>query len=177
MMVNIIDLNSGYGILLSKKIKTLFSVQDAYQEKGYYMYNHEVVGLGFHESSNDHRVVRIIYVIDDTTRSIGHVPVEVVVYSLNTDLWHKVDSRPGRLIGFSGGCFLYGANHWLATTRFTLITWTPEEDYLESILLFDFEDECFKEMVLPEDLHYMIEGVCYFNEFKGSSYVLLMGHD
>ncbi|KAL3813113.1 hypothetical protein ACJIZ3_014381 [Penstemon smallii] len=141
-------------------------------ESGY-----NVRGLGFHESSNDYRVVRIKYVYVK-----NKISPRVKIYSLKTNSWRNADSNPNGLMGFSGGVFLNGYVHWLATRLYCVVHGAcyPNEYCIGSILSFDFEKECFGEMKLPTDF---AEGsaspavLVAFKEFQGSLVVVFSDFD
>ncbi|XP_057497881.1 F-box protein CPR1-like [Actinidia eriantha] len=104
-------------------------------------FSHMVVGFGFVLGKNDFKVVQILYdcYSDD-------IP-EVLVYSMEADLWRKVDAVvPGFMPNrWSSNVFVKGSVHWLAFKR-------PRISYLcNSIMSFDMSDEVFSEIALPRD--------------------------
>ncbi|KAL3825554.1 hypothetical protein ACJIZ3_021583 [Penstemon smallii] len=170
-------------LLWNPSIKKSIIIESFYPRV--YMHNrrrsesgYDVRGLGFHESSNDYRVVKIKY-----THVKKKVSSRVKIYSLRTNMWRNVDSNPDGLMGFRGGVFLNGSVHWLATRMYSYgayIGCAPNEYEIESILSFDFEKECFGEMKLPKDFAERSAspaGLVAFKEFQGSLAAVFIDYD
>ncbi|KAL3849613.1 hypothetical protein ACJIZ3_011495 [Penstemon smallii] len=148
--------------------------------------DYKVFGLGYHKPSDDYRVVRIDYdpVVDEDEdededehededgNAFLKFSTKVEIYSLRTNSWRKVDLNPCGLVGFRGGVFLNGRIHWLANTKFCYDDDDdgsyPSKDYIESILFFDLEKECFGEIKLPENFYNGYADLIAFKEFQGS---------
>ncbi|KAK4484110.1 hypothetical protein RD792_011330 [Penstemon davidsonii] len=128
---------------------------------------YSIRGLGFKESTNDYRLMKIHYDVDVDTMSFS---TRVDMYSLQSDSWSEVYSNPNRLIGFRGAIFLHGRIHWLATRNFLnddrFGGWVPSKDSIDSILFFDLEKECFGDIRLPE-CDYDGANFVAFKEFEG----------
>ncbi|KAL3814628.1 hypothetical protein ACJIZ3_015896 [Penstemon smallii] len=173
-----------------KKSKTIesFYPRDNFHNSSSSESGYIVRGLGFHESSNDYRVVKIEYYVD--LYNVGRenedekISTTVEIYSLKTKSWRRVDSNPDGLVGFKGGVFLNRCVHWLASRKF----WADEyrgctpEGSIESILFFNFEKECFGEIKLPddfdhEDADHEDAGLVAFKEFQGSLAAVFFDHD
>ncbi|KAL3814630.1 hypothetical protein ACJIZ3_015898 [Penstemon smallii] len=157
-----------------KKSKTIesFYPRDNFHDSSSSESGYIVRGLGFHESSNDYKVVKIEYDCDlyYSMPRDEKISTKVEIYSLKTESWRKVDSNPNGLIAFRGGVFLNGCVHWLATRKYCSDEYegcTPEGS-IESILFFDFEKECFGEIKLPQDFDYGDARLVAFKEFQGS---------
>ncbi|KAK9725976.1 hypothetical protein RND81_05G181200 [Saponaria officinalis] len=103
--------------------------------------NFPVLGFGFDDNKNDHRVVKISYCHRNNESTT--TPLLVEVYSVQERTWKNIS--PDYLINNSinnvsfSQCFLKGVVHWL----------TPHSKY---ILLFNVIKETFDKMKLPEDI-------------------------
>lgn len=100
-----------------------------------------VFGFGFDSSTNDYKVVRIVYV---HSRKF-HGPPEVELYTLSTGSWRRI-SAPG--IRFLvcldwSHTFLNGATHWFAHNP---------GNGRSLIVSFDMGNEVFGEIVLPRSI-------------------------
>ncbi|KAL3848905.1 hypothetical protein ACJIZ3_010787 [Penstemon smallii] len=144
---------------------------------GSYPSFYNVCGLGFHDSSNDHRVIRIKYF-----RVKEKISARVEKYSLRTESWKKVigSNPPDGLVAFRGGVFLNGSVHWLATRNVYFVDGEychPMEHSIESILVFNIENQCFAEMKLPEHFDYAGTRLVAFKEFQGSLAALFFDYN
>ena len=103
------------------------------------------IGFGVDAKTNDYKVVRLVNVLNNPNIPKDRPVVEV--YSLATGEWRRVaalppictpvrDSKPQR--------FVNKALHWLAFRR------SDDPKTHSFILVFDLEDEAFREILLPE---------------------------
>ncbi|PIN10062.1 hypothetical protein CDL12_17353 [Handroanthus impetiginosus] len=131
------------------------------------LFHHVFYGLGYHEPTKDHRVVRVRYTLNPSPpRDISDFPTEVDVYSVSTDSWHGVDSKPSLYIGlyYHISVFVRGSLHWFGRQKVN-----EDGDYYKSLLLFDFGQECFREMEMPEHFHHLrYPKVAVLTEFEGT---------
>ncbi|KAH7844089.1 hypothetical protein Vadar_024177 [Vaccinium darrowii] len=71
-------------------------------------YDHCGSGFGFFSGTDEYKVLRFL------SPSLGRGPkVEAEINTLGTNLWRRVGEGPLYLRGYSGGCFLNGALHWI----------------------------------------------------------------
>ncbi|KAL6964647.1 hypothetical protein U1Q18_035703 [Sarracenia purpurea var. burkii] len=99
-----------------------------------------VLGFGYHQKTNDYKVLRIMYVANSDD---GVIHREVEVYRLSTGSWRKV-----------GGVFLWTILNQLpaALVKENLhwVVSSPESKLDEVILSFDVGEEVFREIILPD---------------------------
>ncbi|KAM7481798.1 hypothetical protein LguiB_006381 [Lonicera macranthoides] len=57
-----------------------------------------VTGFGFHEGTNDYKIVRIFYRVQDCIELFGKLAPKVEVYSMRTDSWRSVGVNVPRLL-------------------------------------------------------------------------------
>ncbi|XP_073125525.1 F-box protein CPR1-like [Henckelia pumila] len=104
--------------------------------------------LGFGADGHDYKVVRVVYCKKDDDFCYS-VPPEVEIFSLKTGRWRKmmgVDVRVQIVELMWYQVFLNGVVHWIAY-RFL-----PDNSSRNSILTFDFGQETFGEIMLPDEL-------------------------
>ncbi|BFG22901.1 hypothetical protein CerSpe_091750 [Prunus speciosa] len=98
------------------------------------------IGFGFDANTNDYKVVRLVYLYDDST-------TVAEVYSIATGSWTSLDfvSPSCILRGRESQAFANGALHWPVPRR---------TDYgIEYIILtFDVSSKLFREMPVPKSL-------------------------
>lgn len=112
-------------------------------------------GLGFDDSVNDFKVVRLAYTgfdVDWTYKA------RVEIWSLQHPVWRILAdhedtkcrhmAKPG-----SSAFFMSGSIHWLANEQ-TRKRGTSEQNSLNAVLLFDVEKEKFRTLGLPDELKY-----------------------
>ncbi|KAK8350326.1 hypothetical protein V6Z12_A06G201600 [Gossypium hirsutum] len=102
------------------------------------------IGFGFCHKSNDYKVVKISYRRDSPSSE-----VQVQVYSLNMNSWKTIKMEIPSLLALSplyrgNGCF-NGAFHWQG------LKMSPSKKVIKTIVWFQFEDEMFGEINLPND--------------------------
>lgn len=123
------------------------------------------LGFGFHEPSNDYRVVRIMYFNDHRGNQFGKLTPRVEVFSLRMNKWrpwreikNRVVPRVASKIGTTVGSTVY----WLKERR------SMSEGV--RILSFDFNSEVFRQIKLPDDVCYSLGEVVNFQlmKFEGS---------
>ncbi|KAE9459841.1 hypothetical protein C3L33_08255, partial [Rhododendron williamsianum] len=117
-----------------------------FEDYGPYMFS---LGFGFDPKTNDHKVVRIVY-LEGSGRVKGWVvPPKVEVYALSTGVWKTIK---GSKIGyhmvevFWSSAFANGGVHWTAYSG------GKSTGYCNVILVFDMGSEVFREVKLPEKL-------------------------
>ncbi|KAK7343932.1 hypothetical protein VNO77_13065 [Canavalia gladiata] len=108
------------------------------------------VSFGFDSRNSDYKVVRIACMVDD--ERFGLSAPEVEVYSLATGFWRNLGGvAPVCTLCFVGRdaphCFVDGFVHWGAKRRSV-----KDDGWYFFVLSFDFEDEVFGEVALPESL-------------------------
>ncbi|XP_030952899.1 F-box/kelch-repeat protein At3g23880-like [Quercus lobata] len=108
------------------------------------------VGFGFDSKTNDYKVVMFV------TRGYSHdheveVEVEVGVYSLATGKWREATAERPKcavrntvIVDLRLQAFVNGALHLVCHKT------TPEIRFLYFVLVFDLEDEVFREIPLPK---------------------------
>ena len=100
------------------------------------------LGFGFHPKTDDHILVRLVYLVSDTSSNTA--PPLVEIYTLRTGEWKSVTSPATRYV-FGDKALsvsLNGAIHWLA--RAPLLR--------NVIVVFDMGDKVFREMAVPKSL-------------------------
>ncbi|KAF7850239.1 hypothetical protein BT93_L5723 [Corymbia citriodora subsp. variegata] len=105
-------------------------------------------GFGFDASSNDYKIVRILYPDDEDDEDL------VEVYSLSTDSWRSLECKVPAFCALRPAVFLNGNLHW------HLFEYEDPREHggCGSILSFDLADEVFDEMYLPEEMFYKDSG-------------------
>ncbi|TKY51721.1 F-box protein [Spatholobus suberectus] len=103
------------------------------------------MGFGFDSSKCDHKVVRISCMVDDG--SFGLSAPEVELYSLATGLWRSIRGVAPvcHVAGDAPHGFDNGLVHWAAKR-------CVGDGWYYFVLSFHFEDELFREVLLPESL-------------------------
>lgn len=103
------------------------------------------MGFGFDSSKGDYKVVRISCVT--TNRGFLLSPPQVEVYSLATGFWRNSHGSVPVCVLCSNGPhgFVNGLVHWGAKRRVA-------DAWYHFVLSFNFEDELFSEVPLPESL-------------------------
>ncbi|XP_030462494.1 F-box/kelch-repeat protein At3g06240-like [Syzygium oleosum] len=109
---------------------------------------HEALGFGFDARSNDYKIVRILYVLDDDGRCFGGMEPRVEIYSLGAHSWRSLACEVPALCQDDPAAFLNGNLHWFASKFGDL---GEEEGGYGSIVLFDVAGEVFDEMALPPE--------------------------
>lgn len=107
-----------------------------------------VLGFGVCPVTNDHKVVRIVY-LKDLLHNNFMAPPEVEVYSLSRASWRSVNANapPCYMLEFTWSqAFLFGAVHWITYDKHV------EGGSHNLIVSFDMGDEVFREMMLPHTL-------------------------
>lgn len=155
------------------KYRALFS--SCFKKRGVCVY---ALGLGVYEPTFDFRVVRIVYPADDMGYALGKVPPKAEVYSFKRNTWRRIKNPGVPLVGFHSGVTV-GNNmtYWLNTRS--------SRGYNEQgwLLSFDFNNEVFGMIKLPDNVRYClgvkadfrllkVEGklaVCVYNERKESN--------
>ncbi|KAI8534295.1 hypothetical protein RHMOL_Rhmol10G0079200 [Rhododendron molle] len=117
-----------------------------FEDYGPYMFS---LGFGFDPKTNDHKVVRIVY-LEGSGRVKGWVvPPKVEVYALSTGVWKTIK---GSKIGyhmvevFWSRAFANCGVHWTAYSG------GKSTGYCNVVLVFDMGSEVFREVKLPEKL-------------------------
>ncbi|CAI9260936.1 unnamed protein product [Lactuca saligna] len=101
------------------------------------------LGFGFHESTNDYKVIRLIYFPECRNfTSVDAAPL-VEVYSLKTDSWRIIRTEVPPIVTQSVVTFHKGFFYWMG---FKSIRDDPMENYIMS---FDLDNEKFKEIEQP----------------------------
>lgn len=106
-----------------------------------------VLGFGVCRSTNDPKVVKIVYLKDISYNY--KAPPEVEVYSLSTGSWRSVGSvaPPYYMVEFTWSqAFVNGAVHWIAYDK------CVEGGFRNLVVSFDMGDEVFREIMLPNAL-------------------------
>lgn len=101
------------------------------------------LGFGFHESTNDYKVIRLIYFPEGRNFTSVDVPPLVEVYSLRTDSWRIVRTEVPPIVTQSVVTFHKGVFYWMG---FKSIRDDPMENYIMS---FDLDNEKFREIEQP----------------------------
>ncbi|KAK3411385.1 hypothetical protein EUGRSUZ_I00151 [Eucalyptus grandis] len=114
----------------------------------------EVLGFGFDARSNDYKIVKILYLLDNNHRCIGGMKPWVETYSLGIDSWRRLECEVPAICDDEQAVFLNGNMHWSAL-EFD-VPWA-ESKYV-SIVSFDVAGEVFDEMPLPEEIVRMDNG-------------------
>lgn len=106
-----------------------------------------VLGFGVCPVTNDHKVVRVVYLKDSSLNFT--VPPELQVYSLSIGSWRDVNaSAPScYMVEYTWSqVFVFGAVHWLAYRK------QGESGSRNLIVSFHMGDEVFHEVMLPNSL-------------------------
>ncbi|XP_057506276.1 F-box/kelch-repeat protein At3g06240-like [Actinidia eriantha] len=108
----------------------------------------DAFGFGFDTVSNDFKVVRIVHLTS------VEVPPEVEVYTLKSGCWKSISDKalPYMVDVRSRQAYVNGAAHWLACT-------SGESDFWNLIVLFDMSSEVFREMLVPESVNRLDDGM------------------
>ncbi|KAH7864913.1 hypothetical protein Vadar_028288 [Vaccinium darrowii] len=102
-------------------------------------YRHFGSGFGFCSGTNEYKVLRFL------SPSLGcGSQVEAEINTLGTNLWRRVGEAPLYLCGYSGGCFLNGALHWIVHDT---------KNYFQSMCCFDFGKGRFQPFPVPSKFH------------------------
>ncbi|KAJ0561292.1 putative F-box domain, galactose oxidase/kelch, beta-propeller, kelch-type beta propeller [Helianthus annuus] len=101
------------------------------------------LGFAFHESSNDYKVVRLVYFSGSCSFPFVDVVPLVEVYSLRTDSWKVVSADVPPVMIQSVATFNDGVFYWMG---FKSVTDDPMENY---ILSYDLDDGRFREIEQP----------------------------
>ncbi|XP_035544337.1 F-box/kelch-repeat protein At3g23880-like [Juglans regia] len=101
-------------------------------------------GFGYDPSSNDFKLVRLVYL---ERHYIDSQPL-VEIYTLNSGCWRAIDSPPQSYIVKKNrlSTFVNGASHWLAHTPLDAAAGTT---FRNVILAFDMGKEVFHEIEVP----------------------------
>ncbi|ESR36140.1 hypothetical protein CICLE_v10028237mg [Citrus x clementina] len=107
-------------------------------------------GFGFDPKSNDYKVVRIVYRLENTCEGSKRVVEVVDVFTLGTGEWENItESAPSYVIKQdSAHVCVNGALHWIGY-------YEGSDERLVSqliIAVFDLNDEVFKEFKLPDNV-------------------------
>ncbi|XP_048128050.1 F-box/kelch-repeat protein At3g06240-like [Rhodamnia argentea] len=109
---------------------------------------HRVLGFGFDAGSNDYKIVRIFYVLEDSGGCLGGPKARVEIYSLSTDSWRSLEWEVPAFCGYRTAVFFNGKLHSFAF-KFDG-PWGKCADGL--IVSFDVAGEVFDEIALPEEI-------------------------
>ncbi|KAK3031222.1 hypothetical protein RJ639_036877 [Escallonia herrerae] len=121
-----------------------------------------VLGFGFHEPSNDYRVVRVVYCWDEDYNYLGRVAPKVEVYSLRKDSWRVVKNAVVPKVGNHRlWVCVKGSIYWMKTEK--------KRGPYESIVSFDLSNEVFNEVKLPKHFRDEVgqEAIFTVLEYKG----------
>ncbi|GFS38595.1 hypothetical protein Acr_00g0058500 [Actinidia rufa] len=104
------------------------------------------IGFGFDAKSNDYKVVRIVYLIDDRD---AVVPPEIDVYSTRTGAWRNISHMGLRywVRHRTPQVFLNGATYWIESDAHWIVASVMERRTL--MVLFELGDELFRPIMLP----------------------------
>ncbi|XP_030543689.2 F-box protein At3g07870-like isoform X2 [Rhodamnia argentea] len=105
----------------------------------------EALGFGFDARSNDYKILRILYFLDNNDRWLGGTMPQVRIYSLSTDSWRSLECEVPAFCGYRLAVFLNGNLHWFASKVNDL----GEDVGYGPIVLFDVAGEVFDEMAPP----------------------------
>ncbi|KAK3031226.1 hypothetical protein RJ639_036881 [Escallonia herrerae] len=103
------------------------------------------LGFGYDQGSNEFKIVRIMYFLDEKRSYFGGRRPKAEIYNLGSDSWSRIwGDVPLLAIGDSNfsKAVVEGAIHWLASKR--------SDGRVEVIMSFGIEDELFGELSLPE---------------------------
>lgn len=106
-----------------------------------------VLGFGNCPVTNDHKVVRVVYLKDSSLNFT--VPPEVQVYSLSTGSWRDVNAGAplSYMVEYTWSqVFVSGCVHWLAYRK------QGESGSRNLLVSFHMGDEVFGEVMLPDSL-------------------------
>ncbi|XP_030442725.1 F-box protein At3g07870-like [Syzygium oleosum] len=112
---------------------------------------HVVLGFWFDAPSNDYLIVRIVYCMDNRSRSFGRAMSPVEIYSLGTDSWRSLECEVPAFCAYRPAVSVNGKLHWFAFDFDDLLG----DVGFGSIVLFDVAGEVFDEMALPEEILHM----------------------
>lgn len=101
------------------------------------------LGFGYHESTNDYKVIRLIYFPECRNFTSVDVAPLVEVYSLKTNSWRIIRTEVPPIVTQSVVTFYKGVFYWMG---FKSIRDDPMENYIMS---FDLDNEKFKEIEQP----------------------------
>ncbi|KAI3695095.1 hypothetical protein L1987_78083 [Smallanthus sonchifolius] len=101
------------------------------------------VGFGFHELSNDYKVIRIVYFPESCSFQSVDVAPLVEVYSLRSDSWKIVSTEVTPIVTQSAVTYNDGVFYWMG---FKSIRDDPLEYYIMS---YDLDDGKFREIEQP----------------------------
>ncbi|KDO72530.1 hypothetical protein CISIN_1g016291mg [Citrus sinensis] len=99
-------------------------------------------GFGYDPKTNDYKVVRILYFIDNPG---CESPIKVEMYTLSTDSWRKVNIN----LFAAGICFLQRLESLYFNRAFHWMAWGDFHESDSFILSFDISDETFKKIAGP----------------------------
>uniref|UniRef100_A0A2N9HSX7 F-box domain-containing protein n=1 Tax=Fagus sylvatica TaxID=28930 RepID=A0A2N9HSX7_FAGSY len=107
------------------------------------------IGFGFDAKTNDYKVVRMVNLPNPNSNSknLRRDRPKVEVYTLSTGEWRMVTAALPPIctvLGLQQVAFVNGALHWLA------FRWTDDDLIYHFVLVFELEDEVFREIQLPE---------------------------
>nr|XP_017245830.1 PREDICTED: F-box protein CPR30-like [Daucus carota subsp. sativus] len=107
-----------------------------------------VLGFGVCNVTNDHKVVKLVYKQNISSRCM--VQPEVEIYSLSTRSWRSVsDPAPSNHLvrDFWGyQCFAFGSVHWIASDV------NREGDKYNLVVSFDMSKEVFNKLMFPNSI-------------------------
>ncbi|XP_074332950.1 putative F-box protein At1g47730 [Apium graveolens] len=124
-----------------------------------------VIGLGFHERTNDYRVIRIVSCVDNKNVLVSKVVPKVEVFSLRMNEWREIQNPIGPRLS------LFKFRKTVNSIMYGLSSSHPEKYSDEvGILSFDFNNEVFGQLKLPDDVRYCLGEIACFNlmKFEGS---------
>ncbi|XP_071725566.1 F-box protein CPR1-like [Rutidosis leptorrhynchoides] len=101
------------------------------------------LGFGFHELSNDYKVIRLVYFTEGRSFTSVDVSPLVEIYSLKTNAWKIVCTEVPPIVTQSVVTSHKGVFYWMG---FKSIRDDPLENYIMS---FDLDDEKFREIEQP----------------------------
>ncbi|KAL8109569.1 hypothetical protein AgCh_025615 [Apium graveolens] len=106
-----------------------------------------VIGLGFHERTNDYRVIRIVSCVDNKNVLVSKVVPKVEVFSLRMNEWREIQNPIGPRLS------LFKFRKTVNSIMYGLSSSHPEKYSDEvGILSFDFNNEVFGQLKLPDDV-------------------------
>ncbi|XP_062151893.1 F-box/kelch-repeat protein At3g23880-like [Alnus glutinosa] len=138
---------NGYGYTLwNPSIHRALSLPEPnfnFSSHGRFKHSH---GFGLDPSSNDMKLVRLVYLDGHEYYYKVKVPPLVEIYTLNTGCWRAI-AAPAPSYIVNERClsvFVNGASHWVAHTP-------PEEGTFRNVIVaFDMVDEVFHEIAVPD---------------------------
>ncbi|XP_074332791.1 F-box/kelch-repeat protein At3g23880-like [Apium graveolens] len=135
------------------------------REKTYY-----VVGMGYDKTTDDYKVVRVVYVQDGFGRQFGDVEPKVEVYSFRKNTWRKLKDVGVPRLAIEDGAYVNGIYYWLELKQ----PCTPEARTCYGnklmMLCFDFDKEVFGDFKVPNDVFDSLGRLTPFRlmDFQGS---------